>query len=298
MRYWGVVAVLSIIVGIAGCSPRAQTGPASGVTTTISTAPAAATESAKPQAPSFNGTYSGGPFWGAIVGSFRTSSPDALDAVQKTQARLASKGFPTYWAVSDWYSSLRPGYLIVYTAPFANSTDADEIAKRLRKAGFKGAYPRQFAPGRELAAASDPAVAKGLLMSDDGEPYGFLSGQRIDLNQSSDGTVFGWLGDTYINLYTGVGGSTYGWVGDEYVSLFEGTAGSTYGWVGDSSVNLYEGVGGSTYGWVGDDSVNLFNGPGGSTYGWSGDDYVQLYEGVGGSTYGWIGDEYIYATDY
>jgi hypothetical protein len=46
---------------------------------------------------------------------------------------------------SSNYSSLQPGYLVVFTGVYASKADADAAVSTARQAGFAGAYSRQIA---------------------------------------------------------------------------------------------------------------------------------------------------------
>lgn len=219
MRNKATVLIAALVVAAAGCAPSRDAQPSQTSTVPIQSEVPQAEESPAQKQVALDVTYDGESYWGVIIGSFRADSLESPAAVEKAQRRLGAKGFPAYWAVSDWFSSLRPGYLIVFTAPFSDSSEAAKVAKRLRKMGFKGAYPRRFTPDDESFAALNAGDGPGFLFGDD-EP--------LDEYQHMEG----------LDPYSAAGGFGYGFDGVESASEY-GTHDSPYYYYGGHSDGGY-----------------------------------------------------------
>lgn len=149
---FGVVGLL-LAASVVGCVPYESAPPV--------LSPAAA----GPELPVINvdKQYTGGQqdFW-AVVAASPNINDGGLDAtVSRALKKLQAKGMRPHWARSTQWSSLRPGYVVVFTGPYKNSRTAEKKLKAVKAAGFKTAYVRHFATGAGAAAPPmQPPVAK------------------------------------------------------------------------------------------------------------------------------------------
>jgi SPOR domain len=74
------------------------------------------------------------------------TSETSQAAAEATQARAASAGLDAGVLNSSDYSSLRPGYWVVFSGTFDTSQEAAARAQRAQGLGFGSAYPRFVSP--------------------------------------------------------------------------------------------------------------------------------------------------------
>jgi hypothetical protein len=110
--------------------PQADAGP-----TTESSAAAPVEES---QAP---GDWPGGSGYTAILASLSTEAE-----ARERQREATSAGLDAGVLFSSDFSSLRPGYWVVFSGDFASSDGADARTARAKELGYADAYPRFVAP--------------------------------------------------------------------------------------------------------------------------------------------------------
>ena len=77
-------------------------------------------------------------FWTVVVASL-----DKRTDAEAVAGRLRSLGLPGDVLQSSDHTSLNPGYSVVYSGRFADSTTASLEAARLRELGFSAVYPRE-----------------------------------------------------------------------------------------------------------------------------------------------------------
>ena len=122
------------------------TTTASTDTSTLPTAPEPTTPT-KPKPGPKNGSLT----WPANENGWTivlVSYPKANGTVsaQQTAAKAARSGLPQVGVLdSSTFSSLQPGYLVVFTGIYPSKSDADAAVATARQAGFGGAYSRQIA---------------------------------------------------------------------------------------------------------------------------------------------------------
>lgn len=74
------------------------------------------------------------------------SSETSLAAARATLQRAQNANIEAGLLLSSNYSSLRPGYWVVFSGYFSTSGEAARWQSRVRAAGFKAAYARQVSP--------------------------------------------------------------------------------------------------------------------------------------------------------
>lgn len=162
---WG--ALLALVLAVAGAAaaiavsdrraPRSvavfrapATVAVAAPTPVTSTAPAATTTAGGtlpvPPEPGTNGRLTwprNENGWTVVLVSFPklTGRTQALDTAARAARGLREVGILD----SGGFSSLQPGYLVVFTGVFASKADADAAVPTARQAGFHGAYSRQIA---------------------------------------------------------------------------------------------------------------------------------------------------------
>lgn len=85
--------------------------------------------------------WPGGTGYTAILASLGSRT-----AAKAAQRRFAGRGLDAGVLNSSDYSSLRPGYWVVFSGTFPSKSGADQRASRARSLGVKGAYARFVAP--------------------------------------------------------------------------------------------------------------------------------------------------------
>lgn len=103
------------------------------------------TSPAKPAAPA-NGRTAWPPGrtgWTIVLFSYPSTSGASASAA--TSARAAQAGLPEVGVLdSGRFSSLHPGYTVVFTGIYSTSAEADAALRSVRAAGFSSAYTRQI----------------------------------------------------------------------------------------------------------------------------------------------------------
>ncbi len=108
---------------------------------TASEPEATTTVAAPPQGSASAGDWPGDSGYTAILASL-TSEPEA----RATQAEAAGRGLDAGVLYSSDFSSLRPGYWVVFSGSFATDDDAAARAAGARELGYADAYPRFVSP--------------------------------------------------------------------------------------------------------------------------------------------------------
>lgn len=87
------------------------------------------------------GDWPGGSAYSAMLGAF-SSEWRARDRQEEARA----KGLDAGVLYSSNFSSLNPGYWIVFSGSFASSSEAAQRARRARSLGYTDSYPRFVSP--------------------------------------------------------------------------------------------------------------------------------------------------------
>lgn len=87
------------------------------------------------------GDWPGGSGFTAILASL----PSEAEAVS-TQAEATTRGLDAGMLYSSNFSSLRPGYWVVFSGSFADASEAAARTRRAHELGFVDAYPRFVSP--------------------------------------------------------------------------------------------------------------------------------------------------------
>lgn len=104
------------------------------------TVPATADSSAGEQGSNL-GDWPGGSGFTAILASLSTEADAA-----STQAEATARGLDAGVLYSSNFSSLRPGYWVVFSGVFPDASGASTRASRAHELGYSDAYPRFVAP--------------------------------------------------------------------------------------------------------------------------------------------------------
>ena len=163
---WVWVSLLTLLVAIAGAAVAvAFGGGSSSAASTTSVAPAprrilTITSAALPTAPepatpakptstaaappNGRGTWPAGRNgWTIVLFSYPLTS--GATAANATAARGAHAGLPEVGVIdSGQFSSLHPGYYVVFTGVYSSSSEAEAALRSVRAAGFSSAYTRQI----------------------------------------------------------------------------------------------------------------------------------------------------------
>lgn len=91
--------------------------------------------------PAAAGDWPGGSGYTAILGSMSTEAE-----ARQRQSQASAAGLDAGVLLSDDFSSLRPGYWVVFSGTFAAAGEAAERVARARELGYSDAYPRFVAP--------------------------------------------------------------------------------------------------------------------------------------------------------
>lgn len=124
-------------------SGGAQTGGASPETATQAPGREATPESTE-RRPLYQEVPTG-PFWTTIAASVPRERGGVQRADEVARA-LERQGFEAGILYSSNFSSLNPGYWVVYTGEFPSRSAALAQAERVRRAGYEDAYARQVVP--------------------------------------------------------------------------------------------------------------------------------------------------------
>lgn len=105
------------------------------------TAPEAHAEEEQPATEAVAGDWPGGSGFTAILASL----PTEAEAIA-VEAEATGRGLDAGVLYSSDYSSLRPGYWVVFSGVFPNDGGAEARASRAHELGYPDAYPRFVAP--------------------------------------------------------------------------------------------------------------------------------------------------------
>ena len=161
---WVWVSLLTLAVAIAGAAVAIAFGGSSSsaaATTSIAPAPHAAALAAPGAtgSPKAKGkgkpvpartAANGGTTWpadrnGWTIVLFSYPKTTGTDAALATASRAAHAGLPEVGLLdSDRFSSLHPGYYIVFSGVYSTSGEADAALRTARASGFSSAYTRQI----------------------------------------------------------------------------------------------------------------------------------------------------------
>lgn len=87
------------------------------------------------------GDWPGGPGFTAVL-----ASETSVSAARGIQKQATTRGLDAGVLYSTDYSSLRPGYWVVFSGTFPNQSDAARRASRAKELGYGTAYPRFVSP--------------------------------------------------------------------------------------------------------------------------------------------------------
>jgi hypothetical protein len=104
-------------------------------------APEEAPEEDEPATGTVTDDWPGGAGFTAILASL-SSEAEATSA----EAEATSRGLNAGVLYSSDYSSLRPGYWVVFSGVFPDDVDAEARVSHARELGYRDAYPRFVAP--------------------------------------------------------------------------------------------------------------------------------------------------------
>jgi len=82
-------------------------------------------------------------FWGIILASLNENSNGSALLAERRVASLKRSGFDAQYDHSGNYSSLSPGYIVVFISPFSSSDEAKATLKT-NSALLKGGYVKRF----------------------------------------------------------------------------------------------------------------------------------------------------------
>lgn len=105
------------------------------------TAPATSSAGVSSPEPDADGDWPGGTGYTAILGSLSTEAE-----ARRRQAEATSAGLDAGVLFSSDFSSLRPGYWVVFSGVYASAEEAEARVGRARELGYADAYPRFVAP--------------------------------------------------------------------------------------------------------------------------------------------------------
>jgi hypothetical protein len=94
-----------------------------------------------PGSPSTGGDWPGGSAYTAIVGSLQSEAE-----ARALQRQASDRGLDAGVLFSSDYSSLRPGYWVVFSGNFDSVSEAAARVARAQQLGYSDAYPRFVAP--------------------------------------------------------------------------------------------------------------------------------------------------------
>lgn len=83
--------------------------------------------------------------WTVILHSYVIADGETRDDAEAEAARIRALGWDANVLLSDDWTSLRPGYWVVYSGSFRTASQAQAYTDRLRAAGFGEAYARLLA---------------------------------------------------------------------------------------------------------------------------------------------------------
>ncbi len=126
--------------GTAGALPTTTAGTSTAPPAATAPATTAATTTAAPSGGGASDWPAGKSGWTAVVASAKEQS-----AAQQKKTQLQSDGQPAGILFSSDYSSLNPGYYVVFSGVFSSQSAASAQAAKVRSQ-FPGAYPRQVVP--------------------------------------------------------------------------------------------------------------------------------------------------------
>jgi hypothetical protein len=134
----GLLAAAVVIAGgDSGSTSTTVTSKQSGGTTEGTGEGAGPTDPTLPPEGDELGDWPGGSGYSAMLGAFSTEWR-ARDRQEEASARGLDAGV----LYSSNFSSLRPGYWVVFSGSFASSSEAAERARRARSLGYTDSYPR------------------------------------------------------------------------------------------------------------------------------------------------------------
>ena len=96
---------------------------------------------AVPSEPSYE--YPGPSFYTVVVASMKTANASNQDAINRANELARDHGLVTAVLLSDNFSSMTPGYWVVYTGAWDERTGAIDRATYLRIIGVDGAYAKK-----------------------------------------------------------------------------------------------------------------------------------------------------------
>lgn len=103
--------------------------------------PKEAPEEEQPATESWAGDWPGGSGFTAILASLSSEAE-----ANEVEAEARGRGLDAGILYSSDYSSLRPGYWVVFSGDFPNDDGAEARAAHAHELGYPGAYPRFVAP--------------------------------------------------------------------------------------------------------------------------------------------------------
>lgn len=83
-------------------------------------------------------------FWTVVASCPKDAGRESEARAERDAKALDAKGVTAFWAPSEWWPSLRPGYLVVFAGEHATQAKAEALLKAVRDAGFADAYVRHF----------------------------------------------------------------------------------------------------------------------------------------------------------
>lgn len=138
----GLVALVALVVALATSSGSATTSTTTVETTTETTVTTTETAESPPEemTPSGSG-WPGGTGWTVALASMRQ-----LSGAETEKERAAENGLEADILSTDDYSSLTPGYWLVFSGVFTSRAAALQRVAEARASGFDDAYPREVVP--------------------------------------------------------------------------------------------------------------------------------------------------------
>lgn len=156
---WVWVSLLTLGVAVAGAAVAVAFGGGStsaAATTSIAPAPHFARTSTsghrttKPKPAKAPPAAKGTSAWpadrnGWTIVLFSYPKTTGTEAAQATAARAAHAGLPEVGVIdSGGFSSLHPGYYVVFSGVYSTSSEADAALRTVHASGFSSAYTRQI----------------------------------------------------------------------------------------------------------------------------------------------------------
>lgn len=101
-------------------------------------------------------------FWTVVAASIPVDSANAEGGAQDAVDKLQQRGLSTAaWAPSEQWTSLKPGYLVVYAGEYGSLQQAQQIVGKVKAAGFSGAYTRHFEGSAGASVATPKSGTSG-----------------------------------------------------------------------------------------------------------------------------------------